>query len=214
MIKNYITALATQDADKMTAMRSYTVAGQPADLYAVYQRQAALVYRDNAQSLQPETTTQTGDGYHLCHPDAPNATNSCADFTAFKVDANGKLVTFAVNGQALDGKLAAPGATTGGNGITVSMDGAYYSAQASALGITYTITNGTNNTVTAGPTATQYKDPDGIVASPTDELGNSSIPPSSKARYWVSFAGMTVGGSLNITVFPPSDEITLTIKVG
>ncbi len=195
----YFSAIASRDADQLEAAVSLAEPGSIAHTYAGYSLAVAHASLDGGAPAPSGELAEIDDGYRGC--EQVDGGESCVTWSDLE-GADGKLVSFTIDGESLDERL------TSGTGETVESGGlvsaellyAYRSVQSEDLFILAEVHSDAEAVSIAGSEAT-YLDETGQEVSAERTFGAVQLPADSDATVAVVFDGAAPGGVLTVPVY-------------
>jgi hypothetical protein len=170
-----------------TDLESVASPASPAFLYGLHHLAALEMNRPSDYSIEP-----VGADLRACDAMA------CFTFGGFRIDRDGRIRTFSVDDQPVDGRVTSGhrlGATA--EGVTVVVKTAVVSTRGH-LNVVFEVTNDRSQPLTTLPDRARYLPVDGTpVASPEDVLREPfEIPPGALLRTMAVFDHSRFGGAL------------------
>jgi hypothetical protein len=189
----YMRAFSTNDPTEMQAMIRQSEPGSPARAYAIHQQAsvAAFPQQDppdtvsvNEDTIDLEATPNEGEPYTTTYGD-------------FEVDPDsGRLVSFSVNGESLDGRIVVGGQPVSSNGVTVTPVSAYRTVTGDVLNVNVEVANGTDGPFSAGAGNSSYVNADGSQVQTTYWGGPNDVQAGANAAFSIDFERSDLGGTL------------------
>jgi hypothetical protein len=186
-----------------TDLGSVASPASPAFLYGLHHLAALEMNRPSDYSIEP-----VGADLRACDAMA------CFTFGGFRIDRDGRIRTFSVDDQPVDGRVTSGhrlGATA--EGVTVVVKTAVVSTRGH-LNVVFEVTNDRSQPLTTLPDRARYLPVDGTpVASPEDVLREPfEIPPGALLRTMAVFDHSRFGGTL-VFVGQTGDGTEVEIEV-
>ncbi len=184
--------------DDRTVLSSIAAMDSPAYVYAQHLLAALAL-------LPPSTVHATvvpyGSGLRVCDPppdDEAQGETACNVLDRFQMDDDGRIRTFSLNGEPVDGRVTRGlGTGTVIDGITVAVETAVVSTGGN-LNIVFVVSNGTDGPLTPLRDDLRYQTAGGEAAERSDYAGGfpPEIPPGNSFRMIGLFENSDFGGSL------------------
>ena len=195
----YVEALASED---LRAMRRVQKAAAPGSLAQAYMRHQANGRESDLDGGYPSQASgevgESEDGIlRACYESAESGEKTCYEYGEFKVNANGALASFTIDGKALVGRLTVGNGKPATSPLADFVFDTAYITQNGTLAVSGIIrTKGAGVFIEAG---SNYRSPNGRVRALSYSSGLNEFPANSRSAFTAYFDGpIKFGGEMNL----------------
>lgn len=188
-IEIYFTALSSRAVDDILVAQEASEPDSPADLYAEYFAEATRAGFGGDASFR-----EVDGGADLC------SDNGCTEYRDFRLNDDGEIVTFSVDGQPLNERIVGGSDPATAGSVTVTRRMSYESA-GGALFIVFDIMNEGDTPVSSGGYSSTYVGSDGRQVSASGNALTNDVAPGAIATDVVVFEGADPGGTVHFIVY-------------
>ena len=199
--RRYFEAFATDRADGMAPMLDAAAEGSPAAVYAQVQIAYAAALEQEGWPRDPSSLSVIDGGVELCSDDGMGVT-ACTRFEALQLEGS-HLVSFAVDGVDITGRLASAAPPVEQGGTSVALLGAYHSVQSDSLIVALDVSNGGDELVHLNAYTAEYLTSAGRQVTAADALSPMDLRAGASAYAMLIFPAQGVGGTVYLTGYGP-----------
>lgn len=214
---DYVEALASQDLATMRRAQKASADGSLAQAYMRHQANGAESMLDGGYPTDAAVEVAEGhdDVLRTCYESEDSSEKDCYEYGDFKVNKDGELASFTIDGKTLNGRLTVgngnPTATSLANFV---FDSAYI-FQNGNLSVSGQIK--TKNTKVFIEAGSNYRSPNGRVRAMSSSSGLSNFPANSRSAFTAYFNGpIEFGGEMNLVFIEDGgaySQATATVKI-
>lgn len=197
----YVDALASEDLVTMRRQQRAAADGSLAQAYIRHQANGAESDLDGGYptTLTGEVTERDEGALRACYEsEDDDSETTCYEYSQFKVNAAGEIVTFLIDGKTLKGRLSVGDGTATTTPLANFIFDSAYITQAGTLAVSGTIkTKSSKVFIEAG---SNYRSATGRVRAMSSSSGLSEFPADSRSTFTAYFDGpIKFGGEMNLT---------------
>lgn len=191
----YMSAFVRLDRQALNEMVELAEPGTPARDFAIHHRAFFAVIRP--ERFPHPQVEFVEDGVVMSSPS--NSAASSTTYADFEIDPRtGRLVTFSVDGEAIDGQLSRGGRPQVDRGVGVDPVSAY-ERESFDLIVVVDTTNRSGRIFRPNAARVSYLTPDGQRLNVATIDGPAEVRPGRTVRFVASFLGAALGGTLRLT---------------
>lgn len=209
-VRDYFEALGSGRADRVQAAVDTSEPESPAWLYARYLLEVSRI----DGSFPSQDVEVTGDSVTFCDVGSSDA-DACTEYTAFRMNEDEQLVTFAVDGTPLSERILGGGAPVTQGAVQIRRVVAYRSAS-SALFVVLEVKNTGSGMVRVLDYNAIYVGPDGRQLETALGTPAPEVKPGATAYTYIGFELAELGGTLTVPTsgedFTPGAEFAIPVS--
>jgi hypothetical protein len=211
----YVEALASNDLVAMRQAQKAAADGSLAEAYMRHQANGNEAAVDGGYPEEAGEATKGDDTIRACYKPEGDSKTTCYEYGDFKVDDDGELASFTIDGKELAGRLSVGDGTPTQTPLGAFVFDTAYITQSGDLAVSGRIR--TKNSPIFIEAMTNYRSPDGRVRAMSSSSGLSELPAQSRSSFTAYFTGpIKFGGEMNLAFVEDGGEYsqaTATVKI-
>jgi hypothetical protein len=207
---DYVSLIADEDPRAEKVLLSLTAPGSPAYFYGLFVLGQSVSVLAMGGQLNPHRAHAQGGSVLLCpRPTAGQATVKCVPFSNFRGDSSGRIVSFSISGQPVDGRSVIG---TGAH-VPVPFGGYVRLTAAVASASLVAIIHLAAGSKGLDLVSVQYVTSSGQKVTPEAVTSPPALPPGKQTEMAAAFRAAPRGGTIILTVRPYSGGASSTVGI-